>query len=74
MCIFSTPKMPAVPQAATFQPTQTPKDLTQGKSTKDAIRKRGLWASIYNPGGAMGLATSPSTTGTTGGMMGSTGA
>ena len=72
MCLFSTPSMPAVPQAASFQPTQTPKDLTNGKSAQDMIKKRGLWASIFNPGGAQGIAVSPMTTGTAGGSTGST--
>ena len=68
MCIFSTPKMPAVPTPATFQPAQAPKDLTQGKSGKDAIRRRGLWASIYTS--PQGIAITPTTTGTAGGTTG----
>lgn len=70
MCIFSTPKMPPPPVAASFQPTQTPKDLT-GKSNTNAMRKRGLFASIFT--GPQGIAALPMTTGTTGGSTGTTG-
>jgi len=71
MCLFSSPSIPPPPVAASFQPTQTPKDLTNGKSNKDAMRKRGLFASIFTA--PQGIAISPVTTGTTGGMTGSTG-
>jgi len=63
--------MPPVPQPASFQPMQTPKDLTKGKSTQDMIRRRGLFASIFTS--PQGIASSPMTTGTTGGSTGSTG-
>lgn len=72
MCIFGTPSIPTPPAAASFQPTQTPKDLTKGKSTTDAMKRRGLWASLYNAGGAQGIAIQPMTTGTAGGSTGST--
>lgn len=66
MCMFS-PKIPTPPAPASFQPTQTPQDLTQGKSAKDMIKRRGLWASIFtSPTGA----GAPNTTGTTGGSTG----
>lgn len=69
MCIFSAPKMPAIPTPAVFQPTQTPKDMTQqGKSTRDQMRRRGLWASIFT--GPQGIASAPMTTGSTGGATG----
>lgn len=71
MCIFSTPKIPPPPVAASFQPTQTPKDLTKGKSASDAIRRRGLFASIFTS--PQGIAKAPMTTGTMGGSTGSTG-
>ena len=71
MCFFSAPKMPAAPQAAVFQPTQTPKDMTQGKSSKDMLRRRGLYASIFT--GPQGLLAMPTTTSTTGGSTGTTG-
>jgi hypothetical protein len=72
MCLFSAPKIPAPPTPASFQPTQTPKDMTQGgKSTKDALRRRGLYASIFT--GPQGIAAAPMTTGTTGGSTGTTG-
>jgi hypothetical protein len=70
MCLFSAPSIPPPPQPASFQPTQTPKDLTNGKSTADALKRRGLWASLYNPGGAQGIAITPVTTGTAGGKTG----
>lgn len=72
MCLFSAPSVPAPPQAATFQPTQTPKDMTQnGKNTQDAMRRRGLWASIFT--GPQGILAAPTTTSTTGGSSGTTG-
>ena len=72
MCFFSPPKMPAPPQPATFQPTQTPKDLTQkGKSNRDMMRRRGMWASNFT--GPQGITAAPMTTGTKGGSTGTTG-
>lgn len=71
MCIFSTPKMPAVPTPATFQPMQTPKDLTQGKTASEAMKRRGLFASIFTS--PQGIAVTPMTTGTMGGATGSSG-
>jgi hypothetical protein len=71
MCLFSTPSIPPPPVAASFQPTQTPKDLTNGKSAKDAMKKRGLFASIFTA--PAGIATTPMTTGTTGGSTGMSG-
>ena len=72
MCFFSAPKMPAAPQPAVFQPTQTPKDMTQkGKSASDQIRRRGLWASIFT--GPQGIVAAPMTTGTKGGSTGTVG-
>lgn len=73
MCLFSAPSIPPAPTPASFQPTQTPKDLTKGKSASDMMKRRGLFASIFNPGGAQGIAFAPITTGTTGGTTGSTG-
>lgn len=70
MCLFSTPNIPAPPAAASFQPAQTPKDLTNGKSQGDMMKRRGLWASLYNPGGAQGIAVTPMTTGSVGGKTG----
>lgn len=71
MCIFSSAKIPTPPAAASFQPTQTPKDLTNGKSTTNAMKRRGLFASIFTA--PQGIAISPTTTGTAGGTTGSTG-
>jgi hypothetical protein len=68
MCLFSTPSIPPAPVPASFQPTQTPKDLTKGKSTTDAMKRRGLFASIFTA--PSGIAISPITTGTTGGQTG----
>jgi hypothetical protein len=73
MCLFSTPSIPPPPVAASFQPTQTPKDLTNGKSAKDAMKKRGVFASLFTPGGAQGILSLPMTTGTTGGSTGMSG-
>lgn len=73
MCFFSPPSMPAAPTPAVFQPTQTPKDLTQnGKAAQDSIKRRGLFASIFT--GPQGIIGSPMTTSTTGGASGTTGA
>lgn len=70
MCFFSAPKIPTPPQPAQFQPMQAPKDLTQGKAIRDALRRRGFMASIMNVGGAQGITSAPTVTGTGGGMTG----
>lgn len=71
MCFFSTPSIPAPPTPASFQPTQTPKDLTNGKSAIDSIKRRGYLASFFT--GPQGLIGGPMTTSTTGGSTGTTG-
>lgn len=71
MCLFSTPSIPAPPAPASFQPTQTPKDLTKGKSAADQFRRRGMMASIFTS--PQGIAFAPVTTGTAGGSTGTTG-
>ena len=72
MCLFSAPKVPTPPAPAVFQPAQTPKDLTQnGTAAKDAMRRRGLYASIFT--GPQGVMAAPMTTGTAGGSTGTTG-
>lgn len=71
MCFFSTPSIPPPPTPASFQPAQTPKDMTQaGKPSSDMFKRRGLASSIF--AGMFGGA--PLTTATTGGSTGTTGA
>jgi hypothetical protein len=62
---------PPPPTPATFQPAQTPKDMTQnGKASTDALRRRGLWASIFTSPQGVGIAPITSTTGVSTGKTG----
>lgn len=66
MC--SAPKIKAPPPPAQFQAMQTPKDLAQSSNGSRSMRRRGFWASVMT--GPGGLASAPTTTGTSGGVMG----
>lgn len=63
MCL--APKMPKPVAPAQMQAMQSPKDFTQNKGdTKDRLRRRGFYASIFT--GPLGLGSPPTVTGTTG--------
>lgn len=66
MCMFA-PKIKPPPPPAQLQAMQAPKDLTQA-SSRDKLRRRGLFASIFT--GPQGITAPPSVTGTGGGLTG----
>jgi hypothetical protein len=67
MC-FSAPKIKPPPPPAQMQSMQQPKDMSLTKGNSSALRRRGMWASIFT--GPQGIASAPNVTGTSGGITG----
>jgi hypothetical protein len=62
MCVF--PKAPKIPVTPERQATQVPQDPMGNRTSLNARRRRGFWASIMT--GPQGVSGPPSVTGTSG--------